>query len=153
MEGDWEGDSRISLTVGFPEPSSRGKMNDPVGLDAEWRDSGLLLRAESHWPTALLRADIELAALIHRGAWLRVTVISIIKLLSYWIMGLGYTWSSLLILLRIPPLVACTRGLASKENLETVEVKNRGGRLCARMCVCAGGGGGCTRPRAHWQIP
>lgn len=112
MEGDWSGDSRIPLSVDFPESPSRGKMNAPVGLDAEWRDSGLLLRAESHWPTALLRADIELAALIHRGAWLRVAAISIIKLLSYWIMGSGYTWSSLFILLRIPPLVACTLSLA-----------------------------------------
>lgn len=99
MKGDWSGDSRVCLSVGFPESSSRGKMNGLVGLDAEWRDPGLLLRAESRWPTALLRADIELAALIHRGAWLRVAVISIIRLLSYWIMGSGYPWSSLLILL------------------------------------------------------
>lgn len=112
VEGGWSGDSRTSLSVGFPESSSRGQTNAPVGLDGEWRDPGLLLRAESHWPTALLRADIELAALIHRGAGLRVAVISIIKLLSYWIMGLGYTWSSLLILLRNPTLVACTLGLA-----------------------------------------
>lgn len=87
-------------------------MNALLGLAAAWRDPGLLCRAESHWPTALLRVDIELAALIHRGAWLRVAVISIIKLLSYWITGLGYTWSSLLIPLRIATLVACSLGLA-----------------------------------------
>lgn len=68
------------------------------GLGGEGRGHRLLLRAEWRSLIVLLREDIELATLIHRGAWLRVAVISVIKPLSYWIMGLGYRRSSLLIL-------------------------------------------------------
>lgn len=42
--GETEEEREISLSVGFPEPSSKGKMNALVGLDATQRDPGLLLR-------------------------------------------------------------------------------------------------------------
>lgn len=74
----------------------------------------------------LLREDIELATLIHRGAWLRVAVISVIKPLSYWIMGLGYRQSSSLILLRIPARVALALGLVWKGHSERERLENQG---------------------------
>lgn len=99
MKRDWLGDSRVCLSVGFLEFFFRGKMNGLVGFDVEWRDLGLLFRVELYWLIVLFRADIELVVLIYRGVWFRVVVISIIRLFSYWIMGSGYLWLSLFILL------------------------------------------------------